>query len=913
MTTMAAEQIVAFGDALVEAWSQRSIPRQQRILTAVVDWQISDEPPSSLALQGVVRQAGSACGLPYELLDFHQVNMVCRSRLLVGDRIDLDSPTPLDGAETSASDRLNSSSYGPILAAPNRPEADFVLPSPTVPPPLYPWQRDAYEAWVVNGRRGVVEAVTGAGKTRLAQEAIMSHIKAGGRCAVIVPSIVLQDQWCRIFKSYDGIHLQRLDGNHKYNARMACDVLIAVVNTASTYFSRGGFVEEFLDGHDGLVVLDECHRYGAEKFAQALSPTFARRLGLTATYERSDNGLKDHVTPYTGGVVFRIGYRRALREDVICHFKVAFMGVQFSIEERLDYEEQYGKQIKAYQRLRASGEVTLTPMGSFMRDVQRLATSRQKYGPLCNAARTYLACLSRCRQIVAGAGAKGEVIRALRPALEEAQRSILFTDTQDSATSTRETLEDLGLSAGTVDANMSLTERRRVMVEFEEGGIGALTAPKVLDEGVNVPACDLGVVVAASRSRRQMIQRMGRILRRKDDGRQARLVVIFVQGTPEDPARGAHETFLDEVTDAADAVSVFYDAAQALPFLNAWSPSPSGAKGSPPDAAASADAMVAQSSISQPAAQDESLDAEASERHGQSLTRFDSIKGTHSSSSVGDYDGESLFWRRVIDGITDVPEVSLSSVATMSLDAPRGRQEDVFRPDIREAPSSVPNSAQPPIGATVPWRSANQFLGFAVVNMETNGTNANRHRVIELAVVGLKPDLSYEGKWASLIDPGTTDMGRTDIHGIQPIDVMGAPTFADVVGDISALLRGRVLVAHNMDFDVLFLDKEFQRAGLSMHFSGVPGINTLSMAWQRWPVQNATLGECCRWAGIATRVTHTALGDALTIADLFRYLYGYIYSESRQNVSRAADVAAGIPWPDFPFAVKVLAPRNIGA
>ena len=56
-----------------------------------------------------------------------------------------------------------------------------------------------------------------------------------------------------------------------------------------------------------------------------------------------------------------------------------------------------------------------------------------------------------------------------------------------------------------------------------------------------------------------MIQRMGRVLRRKPDGRRARFVIVYVEGTIEDPARGAHEGFLDEVTGVADAVRRFPD------------------------------------------------------------------------------------------------------------------------------------------------------------------------------------------------------------------------------------------------------------------------------------------------------------------------------------------------------------------
>jgi superfamily II DNA or RNA helicase len=78
----------------------------------------------------------------------------------------------------------------------------------------------------------------------------------------------------------------------------------------------------------------------------------------------------------------------------------------------------------------------------------------------------------------------------------------------------------------------------------------------VLDEGVDVPAADLAVVLAASRSRRQMVQRMGRVLRRKDDGRPARLVIVHAVGTVEDPATGAHEGFLDEVLPVALSVEL---------------------------------------------------------------------------------------------------------------------------------------------------------------------------------------------------------------------------------------------------------------------------------------------------------------------------------------------------------------------
>jgi len=65
------------------------------------------------------------------------------------------------------------------------------------------------------------------------------------------------------------------------------------------------------------------------------------------------------------------------------------------------------------------------------------------------------------------------------------------------------------------------------------------------------------VIAGASRSRRQMIQRMGRVLRRKPDARLARFAILCVEDTIEDPRLGAHEAFLAEAVDVADHVEWF--------------------------------------------------------------------------------------------------------------------------------------------------------------------------------------------------------------------------------------------------------------------------------------------------------------------------------------------------------------------
>jgi hypothetical protein len=66
-----------------------------------------------------------------------------------------------------------------------------------------------------------------------------------------------------------------------------------------------------------------------------------------------------------------------------------------------------------------------------------------------------------------------------------------------------------------------------------------------------------------------MIQRMGRVLRRKRDGRSARFVLVYVKDTGEDPAQGAHEAFVDDLVDVAEDVKAFsvQDARQFVTYL----------------------------------------------------------------------------------------------------------------------------------------------------------------------------------------------------------------------------------------------------------------------------------------------------------------------------------------------------------
>lgn len=160
---------------------------------------------------------------------------------------------------------------------------------------------------------------------------------------------------------------------------------------------------------------------------------------------------------------------------------------------------------------------------------------------------------------------------------------------------------------------------------------------------------------------------------------------------------------------------------------------------------------------------------------------------------------------------------------------------------------------------------AGSDVGIAVVDVETTGLHPGyHHRVVEVAVVTIAPD-GQRSEWSTLINPGR-DLGPQAIHGIRGIDLIEAPTFGEIVGDLMALLDQRAIVAHNASFDQIFIEAELQRVGIQP-----PGITwhcTMQLARRLgWP---ASLASCCTDLGI-TGATHCALDDARACADVLNH------------------------------------------
>ena len=367
---------------------------------------------------------------------------------------------------------------------------------------LRDYQVEALNSWRSAGMRGVVVLPPGTGKTVIGVKAVEL---VSGPTLIVVPTLELLDQWVSRVRSLLGVEPGVLGGGVK---RVRC---VTVSTYDSAYINA-----EFLGNKFLLLVFDEVHHLPSEGYRQVAELSAAPyRLGLTATPERED-GLHLHLPELVGPVV----YRREIPElsgKHLSRFKVVRVWVDLSDDERRRYEELRSKFKGFFDRRRWS----LRGLRDFEALIMKSGSDRE--------AREALLAWLEARDIVLNARAKIEKLREILR-WHRGDRVLVFTEHNKLV---REISRRFLIPE--VSYKTSPQERREVMKFFRQGTYSAIVTSKVLEEGVDVPEANVAVILSGSGSRREFIQRLGRVLR----PREGKVAIIY-----EVVAKGTSETFI---------------------------------------------------------------------------------------------------------------------------------------------------------------------------------------------------------------------------------------------------------------------------------------------------------------------------------------------------------------------------------
>jgi superfamily II DNA or RNA helicase len=362
-----------------------------------------------------------------------------------------------------------------------------------------PYQREALAAWRERGSRGVVVLPTGAGKTLVAELAIDDRRRS---TLVVTPTLDLVRQW------HDGLLATfggriGLVGGGEYEIQPL---------TVTTYDSAYLHMDH-LGNRFGLLVFDECHHLPGASYALAARLSLAPfRLGLTATPERGD-GREGELEALIGPTVYRKDIVE-LSGQYLADYETVRVSVDLSPAER----EEYAAERALYRGFIQQNGIFMSSPTGWTEFLIRAARSEE-------GRRAFLA-YRRQREIAFTAPAKLDYVESL---LHQHRQDRVIVFTQDNATVH---LVSRRFLIPAITHHTKVRERSEILAGFAEGRYGALCTSKVLNEGVDIPAANVAIIMSGSGSVREHVQRLGRILRPGKDKR-AILYELVTGGTSE--------------------------------------------------------------------------------------------------------------------------------------------------------------------------------------------------------------------------------------------------------------------------------------------------------------------------------------------------------------------------------------------
>ena len=363
---------------------------------------------------------------------------------------------------------------------------------------LRDYQNEALNNWCKARNRGVLVLPTAAGKTFIALKAIQ-QLKV--QTLIVVPTLDLIDQWKKRVK--DCLNLEAgVVGGGENTLRM-----VTVTTYDSAYIHAEQLGNKFM-----LIVFDEVHHLASTGYIQiAEMYTAPYRMGLTATYERSDQ-RHSLLSQLVGDPVYSVGV-----EEIAGHLS-PYTYEKISVELTPQEQQIYKSQMNIFRSFLQQRKITLRSAADFQKFI--MTTGRDP------KAREALLARNRAIRVAVNSEAKLNVL-AQQLETYKNEKILIFTLYNDLVYSI-----SLRFLIPAITYQTSREERREILSNFGNGKYPVVVTSQVLDEGVDVPDASVGLVLGGTGSNREYVQRLGRLLRKKE-GKLARLIEIISKETME--------------------------------------------------------------------------------------------------------------------------------------------------------------------------------------------------------------------------------------------------------------------------------------------------------------------------------------------------------------------------------------------
>lgn len=366
-------------------------------------------------------------------------------------------------------------------------------------------QGRAIKAWCEAGYQGILEMATGSGKTITAM--ICAHrlyeVEKPLLIVVAAPYIPLIQQWCDEISPFGlrAVNLRKTSGAKGRAAELSklkrklrfgsSDVEIVVVTHRTLCNSDFKAELETFDCKT-LLIADEVHNLGSEGFITDPPEFFNYRLGLSATPVRQyDEEGTEQLFSFFGPIVFQFTLEEAIGRCLV-EYEYYVHPVELTedeMEEWYDLTEKIGKNAWRQEDPNADDEYLM----KLLRDRRALLEN----------AENKIAAL--------------EEVLTQREDITKLRHTLIYTSDKapQQLIDVNALLNKHGVLFHQLTHKETPDRKKTVQIiqSFQEGTLQALTAKRVLDEGVNIPQIEKAFILASTTVERQWVQRRGRLLR----------------------------------------------------------------------------------------------------------------------------------------------------------------------------------------------------------------------------------------------------------------------------------------------------------------------------------------------------------------------------------------------------------------
>lgn len=387
---------------------------------------------------------------------------------------------------------------------------------------LRQYQKDAINKWLKANGRGIFEMATGTGKTITSLWAVAELMKVYMSkkvpiaLVIVVPYKVLLEQWIEelsmfniepisAYQSYESWYSSMKEGIAVLNA--GGYEYLAVITTTTTF--KSAKFQELLDTikTDYILLVDEMHHLTTDKAINSLPEKALYRLGLSATLTNKykEKEVTELVEYFGNNYASQYSLEEAIKNGFLTPYYYYPIFVELTDDEKEKYFElsvEIGRKAAISQDLDDDNS-----------NIKNLLIQRAR--------------------IIASAANKIEALRTLEDKVKNSHFNIFYCG--DKIENEQKFVEkvnsllatEFGMKTHTFTSAETNNTRKRILDDFKNKEIQALTAIRCLDEGVDIPRLERAFILSSGSNPKEFIQRRGRILR-KSAGKQYAEIYDFI-------------------------------------------------------------------------------------------------------------------------------------------------------------------------------------------------------------------------------------------------------------------------------------------------------------------------------------------------------------------------------------------------